>query len=248
MRIAICFSGGLRTFKLCYKDIVSHFEKLGEVNLFISTWENPGYTQVKRKIDIHAIEGESIFKELLNKDEKVTEEYLKSITNFSVIDIESKEVLNDIINKTKNMEWGVMSPSRLICQYYKMNRCNELKKIYAKENNINYDITVRVRCDIKIKSIPDKIDTNKIYINNMVYVNNPVFKHNMVNEMIYISNEENMDKLCNIYNNFNKLWWKDGYGEGVSFRNFLNEKLINKSIPYNFQLTIHRANGKVEKM
>ena len=248
MRIAICFSGGLRTFKLCYKDIVSHFEKIGQVDLFISTWDKPCYTQVQKDTDIHAINGDNSFDELLGKDETVTAEYLRTITNFAAIDIESMEVINNIVDITKNMKWTTMSPSRLVCQYYKMNRCNELKNKYADINNIKYDMNVRIRSDIKIQSIPEVFDLNKIYINDMVYVGCKVYRNNMLNEMIYIANNENMDKICKIYQNFMNVWWTAGYGEGVSFRHFKFANLLKDCVPYNFKISVHRACGKVESM
>jgi len=249
-RIAICFSGGLRTFKLCYKTVVDTFKHLGQVDLFISTWEKPCYTQVKRFEDIYAINGDNKFNELLKKDDTITKEYLESITKFNVIDIEKMEVMDSIVELTKHMKWTELPPARLLCQYYKMARCNDLKNEYAEKNNINYDLTVRIRCDIKITSVPllDKIQFDKIYVNSFVYVGNPTFRLKMINEMIYMANTENMNKICDIYKDFEKVWWINGYGEGVSYKHFEVNKLISKCILHNFKISVNRANGKIETM
>jgi len=247
-KIALCYSGGLRTFKNCYQKIVSLFEKYGEVDLFISTWEKPCYTQVKKDTDIHAIEGDTKLDGLLSRDSKVTKKYLRTITNFKVIDIEGMDVIDNIIDISKNMEWSIMSPSRLICQYYKMKRCNKLKNLYEQKYNVKYDLCVRLRCDMQIESLPKEIDLNKIYINYHVYQKCKTLTKNMINEMIYISNKENMDNICKIYDNFMKIWWIKGYGEGVSYKHFKMEKLIKDCVPYKFDLSVHRANGNIENM
>ena len=257
MKIAVCFSGGLRTFKLCYKNVISHFEKLGQVDIFISTWEKPCYTQDRRYIDIHATEGNSNFAELLDKDAVITEKYLRSISTFAAIDIESMNVMEQVINTTRDMKWTTMSPSRLICQYYKMDRCNRLKKSYEEKHNIIYNLNVRARCDIKIQSIPEYIDIDSIYFNRVIYENSIFYEYmleitsdenNKINEMFFIANNANMDKICNIYKNFTNLWWEGGYGEGVSYRSLVSEKLIQKCKIYDFGISVHRANGTISTL
>ena len=248
MKIAICFSGGLRTFKLCRKHIINLFRQIGEVDLFISTWEKPCYTEVKKNKDIHAINGKSVFKNLLGEKEIITEDYLKSLEDFKVIDIEPMTKMTEIMEPVSKLPWEIMSPTRLVCQYYKNFRCNNLKNEYAKKNNIHYDLIVRIRCDIKISSIPQKFDVNKIYLNSMVYAKNPSFKHKMINEMIYIANTENMNKICELYNDFNQVWSSNGFGEGVSYKYFLLKEFIPLCELHDFKIIVNRANGKIEKM
>ena len=287
MRIAVCFSGALRTFKLCYEDVIAHFKKLGHVDVFISTWEKPCYTRVNKDTDIHAIKGTTVFTELLDKDAIITEEYLQSITTFAVIDIEDMDIMQRIIDTAKDMKTTIMPPSRLILQYYKMDRCNRLKKLYEKKHAIKYDINVRIRTDIKIQSIPQNIDTRKIYINKMVWCGYPISRAkytfeaiyarqirwliaylrrypvyrrlfaklrtiicnasnsmdklnsllrdielgNLMNEMIFIADNRNMDRICSIYSNFKYIWQMDvdraltraGCGERVSYKHFMEE-------------------------
>jgi len=246
-KIAICFSGGLRTFKICYKTIINKFKHLGKVDLFISTWEKPCYTQVKRFEDIYAIDGDNKINDLLNKDDIITKEYLESITKFNVIDIEKMEVMDNIVETTKHMKWTELPPARLLCQYYKMARCNDLKNEYAEKNNIKYDLTVRIRCDIKVSLVPslETIEFDKIYVNSMVYPKNPAFKLKMVNEMLYMANTENMNKICDIYKDFEKVWWTNGFGEGVSYRHFHNNDLIKKCKLFNFKITVNRSSGEI---
>lgn len=245
MRIALCFSGGLRTFKYCYKHVIDKFKSYGEVDLFISTWNKPCYTQVKPLHDIHAIDGQGQAG-LLSKDDEVTIQYLNKLTKFKRIQIEDVSIMHKIIQQTKSLKWTIMSPSRLACQYYKMQKCHELKKEYEKLHDFKYDVNVRLRCDIKIDSLPERFDLNKIYINSMVYKNHKVFKNDMINEMIYVCNNENMDIICNIYDMFLKLWTKDGFGERLSYTHFKNEGLIEKSYIHDFKIKVDRGNNNHE--
>jgi hypothetical protein len=247
MRVAICISGGLRSFKLCYKNLNEHFSKLGNVDYFISTWDKPCYTAVSRYVDIHAINGECIYPDLLKPDEFVTEEYLRSFIDFRYVEIEPMSKMQELIDVFQYSTWSIMSPSRLMCQYYKLYRCNLLRLRHEQEHNIKYDIVIRVRPDITISSLPINIDPNKIYINDMVYIDYKTDIFDSINEMIYISNGENMDKICNIYNNFDKLWnLDDGYGERMSKKNFEMEGLLDKCVLHPFGITVERENGNSE--
>ena len=85
-KIAICFSGGLRTFKICYKTIINKFKHLGKVDLFISTWEKPCYTQVKRFEDIYAIDGDNkvIKIDRIDFDRKFEHDYRLEVSQFII--------------------------------------------------------------------------------------------------------------------------------------------------------------------
>jgi len=70
-----------------------------------------------------------------------------------------------------------------------------------------------------------------------------------INEMIAISNPVNMDKICNIYNNFNSLWSpQEGFGEMISYRNLQVENIVESCELFPFGITVNRGDGNIETM
>lgn len=249
MKIAICISGGLRTFPLCYKTW-EKFEQLGDVDYFISTWEKPCYTKVARFDDVHAKDGDTIYPELLGKDDHITNDYLHSIINFRSSMVFGMSDMDRLIERSKKYKWHIMNPSRLLCQYYLMTNCNsriyETNRIF-KSNE--YDLIVKTRPDITIDHIPENIDPEKIYVNTNIYKNEPSLKGRMMNEMIYITKPENMNKICKIYDNFDSLYHiNDAFGERMSYKNFEKENLLERVELFKYGITVVRENGKWEYM
>ncbi len=247
MKIAVCYSGGFRTFPLCCDQNHQVLSKLGEVDYYLSTWEKPCYTKVARYDDVHAIAGDTIYDELLKPNDIITAQYLIDTFKFFQVDIETMVAMDHVIQGSSNIPWTIMSPTRLSCQYYKMYRCNHIlnlsRKIFKKE----YDLAIRLRSDVTISNIPDVIDPSKIYLSHMVYADNPALVGGAINEMIYISNPENMNKICNIWHNFSELWnINDGVGEVISYKNLVMENLVDKCELFDFGMTVVRENGNDE--
>jgi len=239
VKIAVCYSGGLRTFIKCYEQNHKVLSQLGEIDYYISTWESPCYTKVARFDDVLAVNGYTIYDDMLRPDEIVTEKYLKSFLDFKKIDIESMDRMEEILKPYETLPWHIMSPLRLVSQYYKLKRAFDLV-------DGDYDLCVRIRPDVVIHQLP-KISLDKIYMNHMVYVECAAISTGTINEMLYISNMENMRKMCNIYENFDKLWnIHDAYGERMSYKNLEIEGLLEKVELFDFDLRVIRENGRDE--
>lgn len=243
MKIAVCYSGGLRTFKKCYQQNHEVISKLGDVDYYISTWEKPCYTKVARFDDVLAINGTTIYDDLLSPDEKVTYGYLNSLMKFSGKAIHSMETMDRIIEPSRELPWHIMSPARLYCQYFQMAYC-----FYELVPKDHFDIVIRLRPDVTIEKLPE-IDPEKIYINHMTYPGCPAVETDSINEMIYVSNYDNMKKICKIYENIPDLWNKDdAFGEKMSWKNFQKENLLDKCETFDFGLKVVRESGKDEPM
>jgi hypothetical protein len=240
MRVAVCYSGAFRTFPKCWKRNHELFSMLGEIDYYISTWELPGYTKVARYDDQLAINGDTIYSDLPSKDFIITEDFLKSYLPFKRVDIDPMSKMEEIIAPHYNKPWFIMNPCRLVSQYYKLKRCFDL--VVG-----DYDLVIRVRPDIKLDKIPDNIDPNRIYLPSMVYTTESAIISGMINEMFYISNMENMKKICGLYDVFEEMWnQNDAYGERMSFLNFQRNDLLDKCELFNFDITVVRENGKDE--
>lgn len=240
MRIAVCYSGAWRTFQECYGRNHEIFKELGDIDYYISTWELPGYTKVSRFDDVLAIDGDTIYQDHPKKDFILTEKFVRYFLPFKKVDIEPMSHMEEIITPHKDKPWHIMNPCRLVSQYYKLKRCFEMVEG-------DYDYVIRIRPDIIIKKFPDSIDTNKIYLPRMVYTNEKAIVSGTVNEMFYISNYENMKKICSIFDNFDELWNPgDAYGERMSFLNLEKNNLVGLCEPFDFEITVKRENGNDE--
>jgi hypothetical protein len=247
MKAAVCYSGGIRTFPKCYAQNHRILSERFEVDYFISTWETPCYTKVERYEDQLAIEGKTIYSDLLAANDAVTETYLRNLLDFKVVDIQTMDQMAALVNKyAASLTWKIMHPGRLVCQYYKLARCHHLMMNYSKSKNTSYDVVIRLRPDLCIGAIP-LVDPDRIYSSHMIHVGNPAPSDRMLNEMIFVSNPSKMLKISNITKNFFKLWnEEDGFGERMSYKNFVAEEIINDVSFFDFDMKLMRENGRDE--
>ena len=193
MKVAVCFSGQLRTWKKVYK-----------------TWEHIiNNNDTKHEIDyfFHAFKENSIPKigvshvdmELLDTPQVEFEE-LKNIFNPKKYEIESQKKF------IENLE-SVDYVNPYICQYYSMFKSSQLKKEYERENNFEYDLVIKMRYDLFFNE--DIIDTNKIFNENIYYGYNPSYDEygnlNRITDLFFYSKSKTFDFLSEYYNNIKCL-------------------------------------------
>lgn len=242
MKIAVSYSGALRTLPITWEVNHEVFQEHGwDVDYYISTWEKPGYTKVDRFNDPFATgETNIVYADLPKPDEILTPDHIK--VPYKRLEIESTDVMDTLLRRGGNYSWSIMHPGRLFCQYYKMWRGFII--IQEKEQ---YDLVLRLRSDVTITKLPTEIDFEKIYVNNLTYVDAPIFEGRMMNEMIYLSNLKNMERIVSIYENFPDIWDRNiGAGEFMTFNHFERENLLPLCEPFDFGLKVIRANGKIE--
>jgi hypothetical protein len=152
-KIAICFSGDLRTFDICVDNIISNIIKpLKEdfdVDIFISTWKNGNNSidNFKNKLSPVIIDEED------RKDEYF-------ITNYSTD------------NYKKDRLMCPSTPYNSASMWYKVLKTKELYTEYSKNNNFEYSCVFRLRPDI---IYTQKLDTKLVYEainNNCLYMSN----------------------------------------------------------------------------
>ena len=137
MRIAICISGFLRTYRYCFKQLFDNvlYDKKNQYDFFIHTWDSLGFSK-GWCFDID-------FSDSLDL------EHVKSVYNPKKIVVEN---LNNVklpeLRKNAVVKQG-LDPSRSISMFRKIYECNELKKQFEKENGFLYDFVVRTRGDLR---------------------------------------------------------------------------------------------------
>lgn len=223
MKIAICYSGNLRTFSHCVKN---HAETIKEADVYISTWDTIRFSDkdndpwhIRITIPVPKI---------------ITESYILDNTpsNFTIknikIDNEKKCVIKDI----KQHQY-------LSYQYFKIWDAYQL--IINSHNN--YDYIIRLRPDITIDSMV--YVSNKIVFNQYTWYN---YAYNntakTINEMIWVSDMNRMQKSVNIYDNLtildSKLDKEKVFGESICFANLEHENLLEDLYIHNFNYRVIR--------
>lgn len=241
--IVVAYSGGLRTFKHCYRhnDILLKLNGYNPV-YYIATWDFPCYTQVKRYEDIYACNGDTIYDELLKKDDKVTKEYLNTIGSFHGSLVFPKIHMDNLL-KQFNMDWKVMHPGRLACQYFLMQMSSTIIETDHRELPV-----LRLRPDIVLQRIPkiQSLDLDKIYINDMMCIGEKTDLSKSINEMVYLSSFHNFHKISKINIMLEDYLTENSYGEQVSRDHFAAMDLIKDCLLFPYDITVVRENGNNE--
>tara|TARA_Y100001972_G_scaffold12051_1_gene12979 strand:- start:368 stop:1051 length:684 start_codon:yes stop_codon:yes gene_type:complete len=201
MKIALFTSGKVRT--LFYKfhknlELIRDRYPNCEIDVFYSFWDS---------LDrIHNINDPWHFKAenytLDNLSEDVIDNYFSIHGVKSVGEIESTEIMNQVISESPFPE----SHSGLSSQYYKMHRVTE------KYFDDSYDLYVRIRSDILINNFPliNFFEDNTVAINLNFWYNQPYDGDNCY-EGILVSTKKSFLKCNQLYLNQEKFM--NGYGE-----------------------------------
>jgi hypothetical protein len=225
MKIAICYSGNIRTYETCVKN---HSSLLESADIFISTWDDFGFRDTIN-------DSWHILSERTNES-LVTEEYIIKNTpnNFNIVEIKIEKYDSHLFYSADiNISFGLQ------CQYYKIKDSYDLLLNSGKK----YDYVIRLRPDITVNSF--------IFLKDLIVFNTHIWEdfpfnvnRTCINEMIWISNMDIMEKSVNIYNNLHKidisLDTDTKYGESICLRNLEIEKINKKIKTHDFNYRVIR--------
>ena len=238
-RVAILYSGSLRNLPETIDNNLAHFEGM-EIDLYFSIWDYIGYVDHLNAPDHFRA------KRLLKGDEIITPDLIKRIVppniNIKAIKIESYNPDNYKIELVNG------SSPNLNAQYYKIWDCFSLLK------EIEYDLIVRLRCDILLNNKMDhstllkSLNDNKIIFASKIWFNHLRQGGYDINEMVWISKLDLMRKACNIYNNADKInqiissrnQTHKNYGENICCMNLEAEGIINNVSLFDFDYNVLR--------
>jgi len=221
MKIALCLSGYLRTFRECYPSIVENIIQDNDCDIFIHTYDKWGLSKGWMKPDTGEILKEPTeivparlgWVEFIPRPtEDIDIDFLESIPNIKTIAVEK---LEDIKYKFEKFH-GVSLFSnidQIANVLYKIYECNELKKQYEKENNFIYDLVIRTRGDqmftkkINLDFPKDKILINAYPWGDEDYVHHtPGGEDECLSDRLAIGNSANIDYLSDLYNHIEEIF------------------------------------------
>jgi hypothetical protein len=239
MKIAICFSGAIRSFKYCYPSIFKYLIEPLNADVFLHAWSSGKkidknlQVRFKMKEDLcdpnYVLEKLCPKKYVIDEYNSMWEEKILQEANMTDVDF---MIPHDIYIKTCESQplaykrWA----HNAMGMYYKIMKCNELKCEYEKENNFKYDIVIRARLDFiwtTFVNIDDINFKNKstIFTINDIYCSQ--YRNVPNNDRFFGGNSETMDKFCNIFKRLRKIYKKNIPIHG-------SELFVNEIKKYNY--------------
>lgn len=225
MKIAVCLSGQLRTWKDAYKTWGTFFDELKnsselqgeelEVDYFVHTWSfnsTPFAVWTKKQWDAgkyhtgfvqpptEGVTNDELneFLETIKPKQHIIENVWKSSSRKENLDDRIQWRLND---PTK---WATISWAG--SQLYGIMRAAEMKRNYELGNGFEYDMVIRMRMDLSFD-----------YLNRMIFVNDfqkpkektlysvhsfntEYFPHDAVGDIFFYADSFTYDIIANLYN------------------------------------------------
>jgi hypothetical protein len=218
MKVAVCFSGQPRYLGNQYEKIHKTLIEPYNSDVFIHCWWDPSYIGQRFDFSPHASSRTGTWE--FNTDFKV-----KQLYNPKKVAFEPHKNFDMTAFAGANFER--QSPHILKSMWYSVNKANQLKAEYEKENAMVYDLVIRTRFDLKIESFSldlNAVDTNKIYVSGEI---NP-----LCNDQCAFSSSKNMDIYCDLYNRLESYWVND------KLPSMVNEKVLTHHLNKN-KLDIH---------
>lgn len=230
-KIAICISGYLRTFEECYPSILKNIIDDNDVDIFIHTYEKLGNS--------------SGWRHTIDLSEDINLNFLEKIPNLKVIVVQNWDNIKYQFEKFREFHPNVTNINVIATIFYKIFKCNELRKEYERENNIKYDLIIRMRGDqIFEKKINLNFPEHKILINAYPWGDEDYIHHfvgddcgrdgcrnetEWLNDRFAVGNSDNIDYLCDLYNQFEELIKDEPY---IELEHLLYKHLAKRNIEF----------------
>jgi len=231
MRIAICVSGLLRDHKKSFDNlketIIEPIKEFGnDVDLFIHSWQSEEEMKddkwgINAERSVSKVKLKSFLKkttqtlddmDMRNKYTKTKLNYISSniypITDYklekqSVVIKEIEDIRDKLIKNAYN---NAGSPFNLSCWLYSLYKSNELKNLYKKEHDVEYDLVIRWRTELEFTSKLTEVKFQEI-LDSGSEISIPLkgdYKKNGINDTFAIGTEEALDWYCDIKNHVDK--------------------------------------------
>lgn len=233
IKIALCFSGQIRTGLLTYKNIKNFIgDLIDQCDVFVHTWDIRSETSSDLSIaGVPFKEPDSLFEE------------------FSKIWNPKKMVVEDFINWQK--QYIKIEPL-----FHSLYECDKLRKEYQKENNLDYNFLIKIRPDF-IYNPQYKLENELKWIVNLEYENTiytldwaNVKQQNKFEDVFWVAATKAFDVAVNYY--FKRLGtneydWQIEMADYLSKNNIQYEPLYyaKEAIPYRWS-NLYDDNRTVE--
>jgi len=230
-KIAMCISGYLRTFEECYPSIKKNILDGNDIDIFIHTYNKIGNS--------------SGWRDPIDLSEDINMDFLETIPNIKVMVTQDWDNIRYQFEKFRSLASDVSNINVIATIFYKIYMCNELRKQYEFENDIKYDLIIRMRGDqVFEKKINLDFPEHKILINFYPWGDEDYVHHfvgddcdkpgcrnetEWINDRFAVGLPENIDYLSNLYLHLEDLLKDEKY---VELEHLLYKYLIKENIEF----------------
>jgi tetratricopeptide (TPR) repeat protein len=243
-RIAVCLSGQLRQLE-GDNSVLALIRRLN-ADVFVSTWEDLGATSaydrffpcqsIANMLIDRSADGKYIYDRngfmrsypnihnLFYQSVLVDEDYIrKNIPNVKAVRVEKFPADFGITRSLNGIQYPqellTLMPERYMFSlpmFYKIHDCYELAMAWAHTNRVDYDIVVRVRCDLEFNDL-DKLEQliQGELSEDVVYTSMPppgtVYRDIFVNDTFAFGSPEIMGKYASLYKCLSSYWNLDSF-------------------------------------
>lgn len=192
MKVALCISGLMRTYKDTAKSVIRHICQMYDTDIFVSTWNILGKSVSKfsREPVDDIVNNIGIYKSYSDFARKIViEDYLE----FKMNNNHNWQKEKYEWTRANNLE-GICRVEHLFAMCYKIKHCNAIKNEYAAAHQVHYDCVIRCRADmlfnrtIKIS----EISPNTVYTPS-------ILTWDRVNDQFAYGDTPSMDVYSSIY-------------------------------------------------
>lgn len=227
-RVAICLSGFLRTFDKNYISFLHNVLERMNADVFIHTWDTLGNPNNSNDNPVSKLSTAS-FKQKINTYYNPKSLIIEPIKHFNI----------SPLMREKSISHDTHS---VLCMYYKVRACNDLKMAYEKLHDFKYDCVIRCRTDLNFKTpfiLNELDDFTKVYF--------PMYgDYGGYNDQFAFSSSEHMDIYSTVFNHI-----EDYLRQGIMLNpeallkyHLTKNKLSIARSSVNY--TIMRPNGSVQ--
>ncbi|WP_367106730.1 hypothetical protein [uncultured Psychrobacter sp.] len=226
MKVALCIAGQMRGYLEAYPSVKKNIIDVFDPDIFIHTWDEVGSSSNLHRRVLPFPMANYLPRKLIHDKPY----FLSLFTHFSA-ELDSQSVVNEaelrklynpkacVVEKSPTLEesdnfFGFTVPSQMKKRqpksiwsrnlFYKIHKCNELKKYFEQQNNFKYDLVIRLRPDLAIgEIISPKIDKNTLYFRYY-----SIDTSYQIADQYFYADSVTMDKVCDIYNHIEDIWKK----------------------------------------
>lgn len=204
MRIALCFSGQIRTGAITAPNILRYIgDLLPNCDIFVHTWDTETRgTGYANRLGAVSTDSEWHTAEKVSNQEKVADFYRAFMPRTMMVEEYD-------LQPTKST-WGGRRLNPVTGKYYvsmwqSVYEANKLKMDYAQKNQITYDYTLRIRPDIvfdKSKSLAEditQIKHNQMFLFGDHYKIWPIHGMTRVEDIFWLGPSQLMDQICSYH-------------------------------------------------
>jgi len=223
MKVAVCLSGQMRSYKDCYDNLMKYIIKPLNADIFLHTWTEVGSSH-KENRDTTEIVSKNLLQKMY-KPKKLEIEEHKIEYNDELL---GKKVPN-LLKKTEPVHYKSALP-----MYYQIYKSFKLLEEYVEQTQKSYDIVIRIRPDsMFLEEIPKHLLKKSMKEKNLLYYADYAINTNIqICDKFAFGGYEAMKYYCSLWLNITQ-YWENPLGDNPPHTHRVGERLMKYHIESN---------------